>query len=232
MSQLCRNGHTSQTTDYCDQCGIVMRAPGSSTPAPSTPASSTPAPPVEFEGPSDTAPCLPLEPCPQCGAPRSEGDRFCETCGYDLVADVPAAAAPDGSSPDEKETWELSVQADREYFARFTGGHIDFPTHYPPRSFLLEDPEISIGRQSASRGTRPQIDLAGAPEDPAISHLHAILMRQHDGTYAIVDPGSSNGTTINGGSTSIPVNTPVTLGAGDRVHIGAWTTLTVHVSRA
>jgi pSer/pThr/pTyr-binding forkhead associated (FHA) protein len=122
----------------------------------------------------------------------------------------------------------LQAEADRRYYERFTDRDIEFPAHYPPRRFVLSHPEMSIGRCSASRGTHPQVDLSGAPEDLGISHMHAILTRQENGGYTIVDPGSSNGTTINENLTSIPVNTPVALDDGDRVHIGAWTTLTVH----
>jgi pSer/pThr/pTyr-binding forkhead associated (FHA) protein len=74
----------------------------------------------------------------------------------------------------------------------------------------------------------PEIDLSGAPEDPAISHLHALLLRQPDGSYAVVDPGSTNGTTVNDGKEAITVNDAVPLKDGDRIHLGAWTTLTVH----
>jgi hypothetical protein len=45
-----------------------------------------------------------------------------------------------------------------------------------------------------------------------------------------VDPGSANGTRINDGNEPIAVNVPVPVGAGDRIHIGAWTTITLQDS--
>jgi pSer/pThr/pTyr-binding forkhead associated (FHA) protein len=119
------------------------------------------------------------------------------------------------------------VEADRDYFERVATEEVEFPVRYQPRTFELQDTEVSIGRHSATRGTRPQIDLSGAPEDPAISHLQAVLMRQEDGSYALVDPGSSNGTTLNDDLNPIAPNTPVPLSDGDRIHIGAWTTMTI-----
>jgi len=52
-------------------------------------------------------------------------------------------------------------------------------------------------------------------------------VRQADGSYAIVDRGSTNGTWINDDADPIAANIPMVLGAGDRVHLGAWTTITL-----
>jgi len=60
-----------------------------------------------------------------------------------------------------------------------------------------------------------------------VSHLHAILLREDDGSYALLDPGSSNGTTINDDPTPVTTNARVPLRVGDRIHLGAWTTLTI-----
>jgi pSer/pThr/pTyr-binding forkhead associated (FHA) protein len=42
-----------------------------------------------------------------------------------------------------------------------------------------------------------------------------------------VDPGSTNGTTLNDAPAAITPNTPVALADGDRIHLGAWTTITI-----
>jgi predicted component of type VI protein secretion system len=57
--------------------------------------------------------------------------------------------------------------------------------------------------------------------------MHAILLPQPDGTWAIVDPGSANGTTLNGASKPIEANQITPLHDGDRIHVGAWTTIQV-----
>jgi pSer/pThr/pTyr-binding forkhead associated (FHA) protein len=54
-----------------------------------------------------------------------------------------------------------------------------------------------------------------------------MLLRQDDGSYVLVDPGSTNGTTLNDDLTPIAVNVPVPVADGDRIHVGAWTTLTL-----
>jgi pSer/pThr/pTyr-binding forkhead associated (FHA) protein len=44
----------------------------------------------------------------------------------------------------------------------------------------------------------------------------------------IIDQDSTNGTTLNGSPDPIPPHVPVPLNDGDRIHIGAWTTITLH----
>ncbi|MFD0330538.1 FHA domain-containing protein [Streptacidiphilus monticola] len=43
----------------------------------------------------------------------------------------------------------------------------------------------------------------------------------------VIDQDSTNGTTLNGAPDPIPAHTPVALKDGDRIHVGAWTTITV-----
>jgi hypothetical protein len=230
MSATCPSGHLSETTDYCDQCGAPLENRSAPSPAePMPPAgASTPPHPTEVEISPDTKPSVPAEPCPECQTPRTGSDKFCEGCGYNFAAGESAASrAPAHSIPATAGSWEALVEADRKYFERVAAEEIDFPSHCPPRRFVLDQPQMGIGRHSPTRGTRPQIDLSGAPEDPAISHLHAILLRQDDESYAVMDPGSSNGTTLNDDPTPIAPNKPVALADGDRIHLGAWTTMTI-----
>jgi pSer/pThr/pTyr-binding forkhead associated (FHA) protein len=86
---------------------------------------------------------------------------------------------------------------------------------------------VQIGRRSVSRGIDPEIDLSVPPEDPGVSRLHAVLLAQPDGSWTLVDVGSANGTTLNDDLDPIPVNVPVPVKDGDRVHVGAWTTITL-----
>ncbi|MDR2986709.1 MAG: FHA domain-containing protein [Nocardiopsaceae bacterium] len=83
---------------------------------------------------------------------------------------------------------------------------------------------MRVGRRSVSRGLEPEIDLAGPPTDPGISHLHAVLVAQPGG-WAVLDPGSSNGTQVNGADIEPGVAVP--LHPGDQICIGAWTVLTI-----
>jgi pSer/pThr/pTyr-binding forkhead associated (FHA) protein len=85
---------------------------------------------------------------------------------------------------------------------------------------------MRIGRHSASRGLEPEIDLTGPPTDPGVSRLHAVLTAQPDASWAILDPGSENGTSVNGSEMATGV--PVPLHDDDQIHVGAWTVITVH----
>ncbi|HEX9625263.1 MAG TPA: FHA domain-containing protein [Streptosporangiaceae bacterium] len=144
----------------------------------------------------------------------------------------PTAAGPGiGSDPGAANGWAAVVSADREYFDGVVaaGGpdaaSIEFPAYCPQRRFSLTGQEMRIGRHSTSRGLEPEIDLAGPPADPGISHLHAVLIAQPDGTWSVLDPGSSNGTQVNGNE--IVTGVPYPLHSGDKICLGAWTVLTI-----
>ncbi|HTP19448.1 MAG TPA: FHA domain-containing protein [Solirubrobacteraceae bacterium] len=208
MSVVCPRGHESQATDYCDQCGalIVGGSPN---------AGATQVLPALEE--ADTSPSARRAPCPVCGAERSGNDRYCEGCGFDFLAPPPVPSA-----------WEAVVTADRAQFDRLAVAGVSFPLDYRERRFVLADGESRIGR---SRGRPdeavPEIDLAAAPADPGVSRVHAMLERHADGGIAVRDLGSTNGTMVNDDPAPIAPQTAVPLADGDRVRVGAWTTITV-----
>ena len=101
-----------------------------------------------------------------------------------------------------------------------------FPVHTSERRIRLVGKQMRIGRRSAARDLKPEIDLADQPVDPGVSRLHAVLIAAPDGTWAILDPGSANGTLLNG--REIATGDLVTLHEGDRINLGAWTVITVH----
>jgi pSer/pThr/pTyr-binding forkhead associated (FHA) protein len=140
------------------------------------------------------------------------------------VGSVPDTAAPS--------SWHAVVAPDRTYFE--SGGldteRFTFPDRSVPRRVELTGPVVRIGRRSGSRGTTPDIDLAEPPADPGVSREHARLLARPDGTWAVVDDGSTNGIYLNGGTERLPGDRPVSLADGDRVHLGVWTTITLRVS--
>jgi hypothetical protein len=168
--------------------------------------------------------------CPSCGAAAPEGGQFCEVCGTDLDStDLPR---PGPAEPKAGTAWEVTATADLGYFQRVEADGVDFPVAGFDRCFNLEKDRATIGRRSASRGVYPDIDLSGPPTDNGVSHLHAVLVRGPDGTWAIVDPGSTNGTFLNDSPDAIPTDALIPVADGDRIHIGAWTTLTLHSTSA
>jgi FHA domain len=128
--------------------------------------------------------------------------------------------------------WSAVVTADPAYFADLVASGVPgaaslrFPNYVPERRFELTGHQMRIGRLSQNRGFAPEIDLTGPPTDPGISRLHAVLIPEPDGTWAILDPGSENGTLVNG--IEIDIDQRVRLRDGDRVHLGAWTVLAIH----
>ncbi|MGH2883376.1 MAG: FHA domain-containing protein [Solirubrobacteraceae bacterium] len=207
MTVVCPRGHESDTIDYCDQCGALIAA--------ASPGGSTQVLPVVEE--ADTSPAPLREPCPACGAQRSGDDRYCESCGYDFHGPPPA-----------RSTWEAIVTADREQFERLAVSGVAFPADYPERRFVLADGETRIGRSRGHPDERiPEIDLAAPPADPGVSRLHAMLERRGDGAIVVRDLGSTNGTMVNDNPVPIAPQEPIPLADGDRVRVGAWTTITV-----
>jgi hypothetical protein len=219
--------------------------PSPPVPAPSPPAS--PAPPQPAPAPSQSPPPAPAQspsqipsqsaspasaPLPSQPAPSPYAPVASQPVPP-LSASLPSQPSP-APAPDNGarggETWSATVTADRAYYeavleASGPDAAIDFPAYCPERRFRLSGSEMRIGRRSASRGIEPEIDLTGPPADPGVSRLHAVLIAAPDGTWSVLDPGSANGTLVNG--REIRPNEPVTLREGDRVNLGAWTVLVV-----
>ncbi|MGP0051023.1 MAG: FHA domain-containing protein [Solirubrobacteraceae bacterium] len=221
MTATCPNGHVSATDDYCDQCGtpIGAAAPAGDPRVGSDAAGGGPAPAGDPAAAVGEPLAAAAESCPSCGAPRRTQDRYCEGCGYDFLSPPSSTGAA---------AWEAVATADRAQFDRLAPEGLSFPVAYGERRFALTASEVRIGRSHGQQkpGTELAINFAGAPEDPAISHLHAVLERQADGSYTVRDLGSANGTTINDDPTPVS-DVPAALADGDRIHIGVWTTITV-----
>jgi hypothetical protein len=136
--------------------------------------------------------------------------------------------------PQQPATWVVTVGPDHEYFAammRRSGPEaagLNIPAYTAEQRVQLNGPQVTIGRRRHSTGESPDIDLGRSPEDPGVSHQHAVLVQQPDGGWSVVDQDSTNGTTINGAEDPIQPFVPVPLQEGDRVHVGAWTTITLH----
>ncbi|MEV6168679.1 FHA domain-containing protein [Streptomyces sp. NPDC051954] len=211
----CPNGHPSETDDWCEVCGHRM----SCAPVPAA-----------------------AELCPDCGAPREDLAQFCEGCRYSFVTRTgtvsvpqspPSQSSPRAEVPASSPTWTATVCVDHDHFARVMARSepedqgLYVPTHAPDLHIPLTRTVITIGRRHRSTGEPPFIDLDSHPEDPGVSHEHAILVQQPDFTWSLIDKGSTNGTTVNGAEDPVAPYVPVPLKDGDRVHVGLWTTITV-----
>lgn len=275
MSVTCPDGHTSESTDYCDVCGAPIASSGGA----SAPRASA-APSAAVPTPST---------CPHCGSPAAQGALFCENCGYDFTTGAPPVAAPaasaldlgatgavptvgmaapphtgpaaPGSVPDPLEpppavatppggdgststpapdpaaplapappggdAWVAELWVDPDWYAA-QQAEDPMPSVGLPVLIPLRERSVLVGRPSASRNIRPQVD-AGA--DSGVSRRHCQL--NTDGhRWWVEDLQSSNGTFVARVGETLP-DEPIRPGQrhelqdGDRLYLGSWTRLVV-----
>ena len=231
----CPRCGTARSGQFCEACGYNFatpeppwsQAPPSSQSLPSAPpapsAQSAPsAPPVPSAQSAASAQSVPSAP-PAPSVPTAPPTGPAPSA-------PPTQAVP--GSPDSPAVWTAVVSCDRDYYERVRAAsgpdwaEVPFPAYCAERQFRLTGSQMRIGRRSVSRGLNPEIDLTGPPVDPGISRLHAVLIAAPDGSWAVLDPGSANGTLVNG--TEVPTGNQVALRDGDRINLGAWTAITVH----
>src|SRR5450759_2339822 len=78
----CPNGHTSESSDYCDTCGAPIVA--SSTPDSGSLSGSSSAPAASGANVSSASTST-TQPCPNCALTNTADALFCEACGYDFT---------------------------------------------------------------------------------------------------------------------------------------------------
>ncbi|HEY2304265.1 MAG TPA: FHA domain-containing protein [Streptosporangiaceae bacterium] len=248
----CPQCGAARTGQFCEVCGFnfasgpapVAAASGSPGPAPDALASgpaAVDAPAPGGDGQADTGSGAVPGAGPRPGPGYGDSAAGPGSAGPGAEADATAGRAgvtgsAAGSGAEAAAGWTAVVTADRAYYDSVIaeGGpdaaSIEFPGYCPERRFRLAGREMRVGRRSVSRGLEPEIDLTGPPADPGVSHLHAVLIAEPDGTWAVLDPGSANGTIVNSGEIVSGVRVP--LHDGDRICVGAWTVLTMQAPAA
>jgi hypothetical protein len=211
----------SADSDFCSECGtpIVMADPMAQ--HSTAVASDHDDPPRDqFSG---AAPAV----CPACGEPRDQADsRFCNNCRYDFLTHTSYAEEEIGEEPETYEPVEGGIPADHWELTAgvdltLRGPDDPMPTDLRERIFPVELNRSVIGRRINGR-EQQEVAL----DDPGVSRRHAQVKRQPDGSLALLDLGSTNGTKING--IAIEPNILVPLKDGDRITLGCWTHITVN----
>jgi pSer/pThr/pTyr-binding forkhead associated (FHA) protein len=232
-AEPCPRCGTPRNGQFCEACGHNFVGPRftpttASAPAPSAPRGYSQSQPGPRSGGYSSG-----QPAPGSGGYSSAQAPPQAPPLQPVPSAPPAPASPSMSSfPYPQATWTAVVGADRAYYEQVQtvtgpeGAAVTFPSYYAERRFQLVGNQMRIGRRSVSRGLAPEIDLTGPPADPGISRLHAVLIATPDGNWAVLDPGSANGTLVNG--SEIGVGDQVPLHDGDRINLGAWTAITVH----
>ncbi len=124
----------------------------------------------------------------------------------------------------------ITISVDKEYFDQVVNdGEIEFPDPVPADQELeLAGSELHIGRTSESRAIHPDIDVAKLTGDQAVSSRHAVLRVANDGSYTLVDVGSTNGTFLEDvESEAISHGVPTEIKTGTPIYVGAWTKLSI-----
>lgn len=137
----------------------------------------------------------------------------------------PAAGSQDGLTLAPIVRWEARLTVDPSLNVD-PDPTLPCPTGEPERVFPLDFPDNLIGRRSEKRGLFPEINV----NDPCASHRHAKLQRQADGSFALLDVGSTNGTQLNG--TEVQPNVLTPLKDGDQITLGCWSRITIRGLRS
>lgn len=201
---------------FCEVCGLDF----------ATGELPKPPPPPEAVDP-EAGPAGGAAPLPPAAEQEQEQEPETETPAEPAEqAEAPASEAPSGAPPAPGE-WFVVVEPDRDWFERNeaegTTGKVPFPDDTSPWQLTLTGHEVLIGRRSDTRTAQPDLEL----EDPGVSRRHAVLRRQSDGGWVVVDENSTNGTWVERASDPIAAGEPATLADGATVHIGAFTRLTI-----
>jgi FHA domain/Double zinc ribbon len=242
----CPKGHASTDPNYCSECGALI---GASTISHATPASTmlSPGPEVcpncqtprtpgarfcevcryDFESGSSSvqvsgsAAGPTVTSAPSIATPTDQSNAAAVGAGSAAYAAsaAPGAAAA-GSAPVSTPASRLNVVVVTDpSLAEDEEVRKKCPPNAPELVFPLDLDETLVGRRSDARKIFPEIDL----NDPGVSHRQLKLLRQPDGSFAALELGSANGTTLNGVELKPGLMTPVA--AGDELLVGMWTRL-------
>lgn len=220
---------------FCENCGYDFTT--GATPLPAAPPSGSPAAAPAATPAGGGATRAPLEP--PAGVAPAPGTAPAGP-GRDPLDPPPAVVTPPGAEsapapdpaapltpPPAGDAWVAELWVDPDWYAA-QQSEDPMPSVGLPVLVPLRERSLLVGRPSASRNIRPQVD-AGA--DTGVSRRHCQL--NTDGhRWWVEDLQSSNGTFVARAGEALP-HTPIRPGQrheledGDRLYLGSWTRLVV-----
>ena len=131
--------------------------------------------------------------------------------------------------------WSIVVEVSPQWYG-LKGALADQPCPAESSTLVPLDKHTSVvGRSSTPRAGQPDVVL---DTDTGVSRRHAQLVRDGE-MLTVVDLSSTNGTYVlprdtepDASASALVPGVPVELRDGDRVFIGAWTSLTARVTPA
>lgn len=221
----CPKGHISTESDYCSECGTKIQGSLEQ---------------VNTVNSLDNLPKLTKNAitCPACTAPHdATSGHFCEICGYNfntgahgevplIILDSSESLPPTHNSSLPTDAMncvstsflEITITVD----PALRSSESPEPPNQPPIILRLDKESNLIGRLSVARGINPEIALNF---DSAVSHRHALINRQSDGTFTLRDIDSANGTILNGVELTPMVDSVIQ--DGDEFTLGHWTRIKI-----
>ncbi|MBF2063452.1 MAG: FHA domain-containing protein [Calothrix sp. C42_A2020_038] len=206
----CPKGHISTEPDYCSECGTKIQ--------------DSPSISVTIEQlDSKTSSTQNTIICPACSASHdSSSGNFCEICGYNFTTgvhgEIPPLKESTNPSPSTPNFLEITITID----PTLRSPESPEPPNQPPIILRLDKDSNLIGRCSEARGINPEVALNF---DSAVSHRHALINRQSDGTFTLRDIASTNGTLLN--KVELTPMVDADLQDGDELILGHWTRIKV-----
>ena len=252
MTYVCPkdSSHQSEDADYCSICGTKISA--APLVAPSLPLPSAAGSPgvssavsgevcpdcglarnagarfcevcrYDFEAHTSGLPSpsnAPLVQAPTAAAPAVTAPAALDPV---LAPDMPDTVPAPVPSPESFRVWQAIAAVDPSLYVEPDPAK-PCPVGEPERTFPLDLAESLIGRRSDRLDIHPEVPLT----DTGVSHRHAKILRQPDGSLILLDLGSTNGTQVNG--QDAPAGVPTPLNAGDQITLGCWTRITLKSS--
>ncbi len=247
----CPKGHTSTDPDYCSECGaLIGQSAVSGTTSGASPATASAGATGADVCPDCMTPRTPgarfcevcrydftagtsgVQPAPAPAAQVAQSAPAADAAPAHPTGSAPAATGATAAAqvtPASPAAADSATPAQRLNVVVITDPSLvedeeerkQCPQNAPELVFPLDLAENLVGRRSDNGGIYPEVDI----RDPGVSHRHLKFIRQADGSFAVLELGSKNGTRLNGVELKPGLLTPIA--AGDELLIGSWTRLQI-----